>query len=125
MKNGFTLVELLGVIVILAVLATIAVIAVDNSIKKSKVTSCLAQKENIIEATRTWQTDYPTTVTKNVFVSQLINEGYLDEDLKDPMTDGLYKNNGAYVRIEVSNSGSGKYSYDYELYYASGSIVCR
>ena len=43
MKKGFTLAELMGVIVILGIIATIVTLAIDSSIKNSRYETCLVQ----------------------------------------------------------------------------------
>ncbi|MBR3363079.1 MAG: prepilin-type N-terminal cleavage/methylation domain-containing protein [Bacilli bacterium] len=131
MKKGFTLVELLGVIVIIAVIATIAAIAVDNSIKKGKESTCKAQKENIIEAAKTWQIDNSITSNTQVYVNNssqnndLTKGGYLDENLKNPMTDEKYESN-IYVQITIiENDNSDNQGYDYKLMKGNTEINCE
>ena len=46
-KNGFTLIEILGVITLLALLSVIVLMVVDNSLKNSKETLSQAQLDNI------------------------------------------------------------------------------
>ena len=135
MKKGFTLVELLGVIVVIAVIATIAAIAVDNSIKKGKIKACEAQKENIIESVKTWQTDNPITDDTRVYVNNpgntndLTKGGYLDKDFKNPMTDKAYDKN-TYVQITVIKNSdpdnhSDKQGYTYILMDGNVEITCE
>lgn len=140
MKKGFTLIELLGVIVIIAVIATVAVIAIDNSIRKGKITSCKAQEENIIEAAKTWQTDNPIidirdgAITKvyirnddgDISKKDLTTSGYLDKELKNPMTNKVY-NSGSYVEIKVNtntDSDSDRLGYTYTVMY-DGESSCE
>ena len=124
MKKGFTLVELLGVIIILAVIATVAVISIAQSIQKGKKTACLAEEKSIIEAAKTWQTDNPIITANNIYVlTMLTNSGYLEKDLKNPMTGKAYKV-GTHVKITPAEGETGKYSYDYKLVYGTGDKAC-
>jgi prepilin-type N-terminal cleavage/methylation domain-containing protein len=62
-ERGFTLVELLIVIVILGILAGIVVFAVGNLTTNAKNTGCAAEKTTISDALETYKADagvYPT-----------------------------------------------------------------
>ena len=54
MKKGFTLAELIAVLVVLALVSMIAVPAVTDSLKKYKGEVCEVQMNNITEAARSW-----------------------------------------------------------------------
>ena len=55
MKNkGFTLAELLGVIIILAVIALIATVSISSSMRSSREELYNLQIENIINGAKTW-----------------------------------------------------------------------
>lgn len=53
-KKGFTLVELLAVIILLGVMALIATITISNEIRENKQALYDIQISNIKEAARTW-----------------------------------------------------------------------
>ena len=58
MKNkGFTLAELLGVIVILALISLITIPAITNSLQDYESRLCNTQLEEIVAAARTWGAD--------------------------------------------------------------------
>ena len=75
-KRGFTLVELLAVIVILAIVALIATPVILNVIEKSKKGAAKNSAQGYIEA-----------VEKQIAIN------LLDEDKTDDITDGVYKVN--------------------------------
>lgn len=76
-KNGFTLVELLAVIVLLGVVLTICILSV-SSIQKSLKTK---QRENVYSEIKIAASKYvKQTETKKVFVDTLIKEGYLEAE---------------------------------------------
>ncbi len=139
MKNGFTLAELMGVIVILAVLSIIVTTAIDRNITESRASTCETQERNIIEAAKMFVTDdasrLPTsseTATK-ITINDLINGGYLDEDMENPMTGDLYKNSGNDIYVEISITSKGNEDgtvtnnkdYTYTVKYTNDKDACQ
>ncbi len=57
-KKGFTLVELLAVIIILGVIALITFPIVDNSIKNSKQAALEQTIDSILESARNYSVEY-------------------------------------------------------------------
>ena len=106
MKKGFTLAELMGVIVILGIIATIVTLAIDSSIKNSRYETCLVQEKNIIEGAKAWSVDnwkeLPNLGKPTVTISLLDLEkgGYVEEGLISPMTQKAYSDTS--VKIFVS-----------------------
>lgn len=93
-KNGFTLVEVIGVIVILSILSLIAIPVIDRSLNKGKENLSKIQREQIIKSLRNYyaenlgefrnvSTDSNNPTCKTV--GELKN-GYLPTDLNDPKT---------------------------------------
>lgn len=91
-KNGFTLVEVLTVLIILSIVVVIAVPIVDNAIKQSKERSYLIQLQGIEEAAKTWagehifETPNEENPTKTLELSELIRLGYVEKDIINPKT---------------------------------------
>ena len=96
-KNGFTLVELLAVIIILCITVTIVVVKVDKNIKDANEFGNEMQIENIESASLIYADEYTSSLTnlknKNVdtiTVSTLINSGLLNsKDVKELSTSNL------------------------------------
>lgn len=103
-KKGFTLAELLGVIVILSLIALVVLPAIDNSLKESKETMYQSQLNTIREAAKTWASDHveelPSTTNASITVTlaDLKTGGYIDQDIKNPKTESLFADT-LYVRI--------------------------
>ena len=119
-KKGFTLAELLGVIVLLSIISIIAITTVDVKLKEGRIKTCKAQEKNIFEGAKTWLIDNPNDLneSKNVTIQALKDGGYLEEDLKNPMTDENYKDGTTVV---ITKNGE---KYEYEISYASGDTPC-
>lgn len=108
-EKGFTLVELLGVLVILGLLATIIYPLVSRNINRAKDDLFVVQKENILEGARTWGSSHierlPTEDGKSVTVTlkELEDEGLVDEDMQDPKTKKPLSKTG--VRVVITYKG--------------------
>lgn len=124
MKNkGFTLAELLGVIIIIALLSLITVPTVSNSLQKYKSRICETQLDQIIAAAKNWGQDNLSLLPseacngsnenkckKFVTLRDLIKMNYLDSDIKNPLNKEKY--NLDNTKIYVSKRGKKFY---YEL----------
>ncbi len=89
MKKGFTLVELLGVIIILGVIALITFPLIDKSIKSSKEKALERTIDGIEEAAYNYSVEndigYPTEY-KVLSLTTLISNGFLNNKLINPVT---------------------------------------
>lgn len=101
-KRGFTLAELLGVIVILGIIGTISIGVIERNIIEGRKKTCKAQEKNIIEGAKMWQIDHPNNY-KCVTISELTSDGYLEKELKNPMTDDSY-NSATCVIIDMNEN---------------------
>ena len=110
--NGFTLAELLGVIIILSIISLISFSAIDKNLKEGRIKTCKAQEKNIIEGVKTWAIDdpsiLPTETPTTKTIQDLESNGYIEERLINPMTDNEYKD-GTYV--EIKKESENKYTY--------------
>ena len=86
-KNAFTLIELLGVLLLLAVIALITFPIIDNTLTNSRNEAYERQKDNIIEAARMYVTENGNynTSQKQLSFQTLIDAGFLkDGEILDP-----------------------------------------
>lgn len=115
-KNGFTLAELLGVIVILSLIAVITVPAVTDSLQNYKEKLCNSQLDEIVAAARAWASDniliLPTEdgISYTVTLETLSNGGYIDSEIENPIT----KRNFDLDDTKVTITRVGK-KYTYEI----------
>lgn len=114
-KNGFTLIEVLAVIIILGIIGLIVMPVVTNSLKESKEDLYNVQIANIKEAAKTWSADnmdkLPTIVDsgKHVTLRKLQDEGYIDAGIKNPKTDEEFETTEVCVNIKFNGK---KYIYE-------------
>ena len=89
-KNGFTFIEILGVITVLALISTIILISVSKSLKESKEKLYQVEIENIKSAASMWKTDNIELIPDNgyylITLKDLQDNGYIKEDLINPKT---------------------------------------
>ena len=125
-SNGFTLSELLGVIIILSIISLISFSAIDKNLKEGRIKTCKTQEKNIIEGVKTYLIDYPnelpTNETKQIKIDFLKENGYIDEKLINPMTDEEYKS-GTYV--EIKKESYNKYTYNLVYDEENGDKKCE
>lgn len=103
-KNGFTFIEILGVVTLLALIGTIIIITVDKSIKDSKQTITKAQMENIRSSASMWMADNIEKIPNNGYytinLETLEKEGYISEEIEKTIE--INKNN-YIIQISMNN----------------------
>lgn len=93
MKKGFTLVELVGIVVILSLISILVIPVIENSISNYKNSAYKSQIRNIELASKSYYTDKMLQVSLKtgsaMFISlnQLEFEGYIENNIKNPITD--------------------------------------
>ena len=117
MKKAFTLVELLGVIIVLAVISLIVFPIVDKSIKTSKEESLNSIIKTIEKAAQEYvvreHMGYTTSYDK-VDIDELIATGYLKDNIINPVTNE--KMNGCVIYKWQSEYNQYQYEYDEECH---------
>jgi len=114
MKRGFTLIEVLGVIVLLGVIALIAFPAIDNTIKESREKAYLENIRNIESVAMTYSVSQDLGYSaeyQKLQLQTLKDAGLLkDEDIQNPVDNSIMKGCVIYRWISASNQYEFKYS---------------
>ena len=109
MKKGFTLIEVLSVIVILSVICAIAYPKIIDVIESSRISAYNSAKGNIIESAKLkYLADINNAKITEYTVDDLIASGYLSKNTKNPITSKNYEN----TKVVITND-NGKVSYSY------------
>lgn len=124
-NKGFTLVEILAVVVILGVLSTIMIPSVTSIIKKNRVENQENFKSSLISATKAYITDNKykiefstsncssgykciskidnTAIADNkITLKILVDNGYLNENLKEPATNKKVNQTSSYITVKYN-----------------------
>lgn len=114
-QKGFTLVELIGVVIILCLLCVLAIPPILNSINSTKNELSDTMKEILVNASELYVNDNTKKFPErdgNVYcveIQKLIDQEYLLSPLLDPVTKRQIPSSH-YVKIEVN---AGIYNYDF------------
>ncbi len=118
--KGFTLAELMGVIVLLAILALIIVPVVDRNLKKGRTVTCETQEKSILEAAKNWNSDNVTMCTNKgevctVKVIELVQRGYLPGSdslsTKNPINPATGNPYHLDTEVQINNVSGTNYVY--------------
>lgn len=124
-NKGFTLIEILAVVVILGVLSTIMIPSVTSIIKKNRVENQENFKNSLISAAKAYITDNKykikfstsncssgykcinkidnTAIADNkITLKILVDNGYLNENLKEPSTKKKIDLTSSYVTVKYN-----------------------
>src|SRR5574344_308281 len=124
MKKGFTLIELIGVIIVLAIIAAIAYPTFIVVVKNNKEKAYTIQKNQILESSKNWVMENmsPDLSSTYVKVSTLYNLGLLDKTSGDiifnPVTGESMMDSCVVVSKDEENN-SYKYTFEEECSYVS------
>ncbi len=135
-KNGFTLVELLGVIVLLALIFTLVFPSVQNIINESRTSTYENQIRTILDATYNWSLKNMNLLPDEgkvtyITLSELKSYGFVDTNIVNPITDEPFPDNLVISIADVGNSyknnsnlsiKNGRYLYTVELELTNSSV---
>ena len=115
MKKGFTLAELIGVLVVLALIGMIAIPSVANSIKDNKIKLCNINFSNIVDEAKSWASNNIEKLpslneTVEITFSDLVKYGYAESNLIDSKTKEAFTDDW---KIVITKSAS---RFEYNIY---------
>ncbi len=117
-NKGFTLIEMLGAVVLLGILSTVAVVSVSRYLTKSRKNAFQIMEQSIYEAVKSCQIQN-NCVAGNIYDTEfLINSGYLNS-LKNPHSS--QKDCSGSVTIKQVNEASDS---EYQKYQYIVSLTC-
>ena len=110
MKKGFTIIELLAVIMIISILVTLTGISISRIVKKSKITLTDIQKSEIINAAKSYiansmNINIDAEECKYVTLTKLKEKGYIEK---------INNVDEIYIKIEL-DSDKVLIDYKYEI----------
>lgn len=105
MKRGFTLIELMAVIVVIAGIALVVVPSVDRSINRSNQNAYKVQISNIESAAKNW---YADALAGHIDGYTYLSEGCVDKN-DDGVCDKNLPGNGEGITITIKDLQDGNY----------------
>ena len=122
-KRGFTVVELLVVLVILGILITLAYISVSKYLNQARSTTYEDFEKNITSGVTNYLIDHTGSIPNEgeslvVDVEKLVCEGYID-NLQDPRESSKTCNLESYAIVKRNNDTSSNMDIEY-----SACLVC-
>lgn len=115
MKKGFTLIEMIAIVVLLGILGLIAVVSIDKILKENQERAYNIQVQNIIDGAKLWANENVFQLPQNdgefviITLGELKNKGYIKDDITNPITNEQFNNN-MQLKITVNNN-----NYNYEI----------
>lgn len=112
-KNGYTLVEVLAVIIILSLLTAVIIPTVDSILESNKEKSYQIQIDLLLDGLENWGASnafsLPTEENESISkkVGELKKEGFLDKELVNPKTNKCISND---MKLTITKKNN-KYIY--------------
>lgn len=117
MKKGFTLIELMAVVIVMGVIALLVVPVIDRTMNQIKEEGYQTQLNNIKQGAKSWGASHVAELptkgqTKVITLLDLKREGLIDKDIKNPKTKEKFPDD--YKITIVNKNGKIKYQVEGE-----------
>ena len=117
-KKGFTLVELIGVVILIGLIALIAIPSVDYIITKTKNNAYNRTKDTLKDGLRNWVTDNKELIYEDgeeiiVTLADLKEQGYIEYEIKNPKTSTCLANTMQFKITRVKDTEKDTYEYTF------------
>lgn len=130
MKNGFTLMELLAVIVITAVISTGSILIFSKSNSDSNEEELRGKYREIqraaniyVDLNDSWRKTLNENREVTIRLKELQSANYVDKNFKNNVTNELFPSNYV-VKLYVASSGDNEYLDSCVVTYSGGREVC-
>lgn len=121
-NKGFTLVEIIGVIILLGAIAMITIPSVEKYSEKAKKRTYEANEAKILEAAKNYHIKYPTELefsevsVDKIRIEDLKNSEFLSSDaIIDPYTGEEMTDCVAVITYTIFGYNGPSFEYDYQL----------
>ena len=104
-NKGFTLLEVMGVLILLAIILLVAIPSITKTVKKDQVNQLTKYEETLCDAAIAYINQENVNVTE-LKASVLVSKGYLADNLSNPKT----KKNVTKDSLNISRAANGKIS---------------
>ena len=104
-NKGFTLLEMMGVLILLAIILLVAIPSITKTIKKDQVNQLNKYEETLCDAAISYISQENVTASE-IKGSVLVSKGYIAENLSNPKT----KKNVTKDKVNISVAANGKIS---------------
>ncbi|MBQ8872233.1 MAG: BspA family leucine-rich repeat surface protein [Bacilli bacterium] len=117
-RKGFTLVELIGVVILIGLIALIAIPSVDYIITKTKNNAYNRTKDTLKDGLRNWVTDNKELIYEDgeeiiVTLADLKEQGYIEYEIKNPKTSTCLANTMQFKITRVKDNEKDTYEYTF------------
>lgn len=105
-NKGFTLIEVMGVLVLLTIIIMVIIPNVTNTLKKTNLEQLEKYEETLCLAAKSYALEENVTISGTIYVNgtTLISKNYLSSSLSNPNTKKNAKNDRVSLKYKANNA---------------------